>query len=55
VFSLADLGFSAGASKGMLLGAAAVLLILVGVAVGLRAAPRAAESPNSMTEPVGAG
>src|SRR5262249_30191390 len=37
VFSLADLGLSAGASKGVLLGAAALLLILVGMAVGLRA------------------
>jgi RNA polymerase sigma factor (sigma-70 family) len=39
VFTLADLGLSAGAGKELLLAAAAVLLSIVGMAVGLRISP----------------
>src|SRR5262249_55303923 len=54
-FGLADFGGSAGANKAMLLGAAAVLLNLVGMVVGLGGSARPAESPDPATEPSGAG
>jgi RNA polymerase sigma factor (sigma-70 family) len=49
-FSLADWGSSAGPDKAMLLGAAAVLLNLVGLTVGLQVSSRGAASPGPATE-----
>ncbi|MCI0685400.1 MAG: sigma-70 family RNA polymerase sigma factor, partial [Gemmataceae bacterium] len=48
--SLAGFGLSAGASKAKLLGAAAVLLSLIGVTVGSLVPPRELDSPNPATE-----